>query len=210
MAKVIGFNIDDVIKRVGEKSNANNGTKRPKVGEGTYKVKLFKAENTKSQNNNNMSKFTFEVVEGESKSGLFNHYCLQNFNEAPAEGEEWKVIVYALLSKIYGVNVEKFESLAEDYNEFLSLITNNLIKKCEDEPSGFLKVYRKVNGQDGNGNTMYKNFFSLWEDDVTKEEKEIVDEKVEEPQEEPQEEKPKSQNNKAFWDKFDKKLKGQG
>jgi hypothetical protein len=203
MAKVIGFNIDDVIKRVAEKANANKGEKRPKVGEGIYKVKLFKAENTKSQNNKNMSKFTFEVVEGESKSGLFNHYCLHNFNEAPAEGEEWKIIVFALLSKIYGVNVEKFESLAEDYNEFLSLITNNLIKKCEDEPSGFLKVYRKASGQDANGNTMYKNYFSLWEDEVSSEEEETTDENVEEPQEE----NPRSQNNKKFWDYWNKKLK---
>lgn len=207
MAKVIGFNIDDLIKKVGEKANANKGEKRPKVGEGTYKVKLAKAENTTSQKGTPMSKFTLEVVEGECARGMFNHYVLQNLKEPPKEGEEWKVIVYALLSKIYDINVKKFEELAEDYDDFLSLITNSLIKKCTSEPNSYLKVYRKASGQDGNGNIMYKNYFSLWEDEVSSEEKEVVDEKVEE---EPQEEKPKSNKNDAFWQKFDKKLKGQG
>lgn len=207
MAKIFsGLDLQGIIKKVGEKKY--NTTSRPKVGSGTFKCKLYKAENTDSQKGNKMSKLTFEVVDGESKGGLFNHYTLHNFSDnGVTDGEEWKVISIVLCAEAYNINTKKIEEDedVESFNDFIYEVTNSLQKKVDKgfEPTKYIQVVRKENGTNTNGQTQYKNFFSSWVDEVTTEDKEKVDAVIENAIQDNA--LANTKDNSAFWEQFNQK-----
>lgn len=163
MSKYTAFDIQRIIEKTNMNDKISFNVKRPKVGEGTFKVKLFEAENTKSQKGNDVSKFTL-IVENECdcQGGIFNHYQVQNFEKPPTEEDAGKFIFLALISKAYDIDVERCQEQSDDFNEFISIVTTKLSKRVNKEPLFYLKVNRKANGTDSNGNTLYKNYFSEW------------------------------------------------
>lgn len=121
---------------------ANANKEFVKVEEGTFKSKIVEIKESTSKKGKPMVQITFEVVEGDKKSGRFNHFMSLGTDK----GKEISArILCQIALNIYSIAQSKLEEDAETVDDLITNVVAEVGKKIK-KSDATMNVTRTANG----------------------------------------------------------------
>jgi len=122
---------------------ANANKEFVKVEDGTFKAKIVEIKEATSKKGKPMVQITFEVVEGDKKTGRFNHFMSLGSDK----GKEISTrILCQLAMNIYDIAQSKLEEDAETIDDLITNAVAEIAKKIKKSDAA-IKVTREPNGE---------------------------------------------------------------
>lgn len=121
---------------------ANANKEFVKVEEGTFKSKIVEIKESTSKKGKPMVQITFEVVEGDKKTGRFNHFMSLGTDK----GKEISArILCQIALNIYSIAQSKLEEDAETVDDLITNVVAEVGKKIK-KSDATMNVTRTANG----------------------------------------------------------------